>query len=135
MEDQVGESAQLGTVGRGTPTSSEITSIGTLPAKSEMKSNEPDSSAGSRCWSVISRMRTSMAFTLEGVKPLPTSDRMRVCFGGSRARKDIVRCASGPKALGSSETPYELEYASTLRKAASTSSWRDSAQKSNCSER
>ena len=80
-------------------------------------------------------MRGSMAFTLDGVKPLPTSDRMRVCLGGSRARNDIVRWASGPKAAGSRETPQALEKASTLRKAPMTSSWRESAQKSNSSLR
>ncbi len=90
---------------RGTPTSSEITSIGTLPAKSAMKSNVPRSSAGSRCSRVIWRTRSSIAPTLVGVNPLPTSERILVCLGGSSARKDMVRWASGLKALGSRDTP------------------------------
>ncbi len=43
--------------------------------------------------------------------------------------------ASGPKALGSSDTPWALENPSRLRKAASTSSCRDRAQKSSSSLR
>ena len=54
---------------------------------------------------MISRMRSSMALTLVGVKPLPTSERIRVWSGGSRARKDMTLWASGLKALGSSDTP------------------------------
>ncbi len=63
--------------------------MGTLPAKSRMKSNDPRSSAGSRCSRVISRIRSSIAATLVGVNPLPTSDRMRVCRGGSMAKNDM----------------------------------------------
>ena len=40
----------------GTPTSSEITSIGSRPAKSAMKSNEPASRAGARCATASARM-------------------------------------------------------------------------------
>ena len=90
---------------RGTPISSEITSIGTLPAKSAMKSNVPCSMAGSRCSTVICRIRSSSRATVRGLNALFTRVRMRVWSGGSRARKDIVLCASGPKAAGSSETP------------------------------
>ena len=109
--------------------------MGSLPAKSAMKSNEPRSRAGSRCSRAMARMSASIAATLDGVKPLPTSERMRVCRGGSRARNDMNLWASGPKALGSSETPLALEKPSRLRKAASTSSWRESAQKSSSSLR
>ena len=53
----------------------------------------------------MARIRSSIWATLDGVKPLPTSERIRVCRGGSRARNDITLWASGPKALGSRETP------------------------------
>ena len=109
--------------------------MGSLPAKSAMKSNVPLSRAASRCSTAMARISSSIWATFEGVKPLPTSERIRVCLGGSRARKDMNLWASGPKALGSRETPYELEKASTLRKAASTSAWRDRAKKSSSSLR
>ena len=109
--------------------------MGSLPAKSAMKSKVPCSRAGSRCSRAISRMWSSIWATLDGVKPLPTSERIRVWRGGSRARKDMNLWASGPKALGSSETPWALENPSTLRKAARTSSWRERAQKSSSSFR
>ena len=79
--------------------------MGSRPAKSAMKSNEPASSAGSRCATASARMPSSMAATRRGVKLLPTMERMRVCRGGSMARNDMARCASGPKAAGSRLTP------------------------------
>ena len=54
----------------GTPTSSEITSIGSRPAKSPMKSNVPASSAGSR-WATA-------------------SSRIRVLHGGHPARREAL---------------------------------------------
>ncbi len=89
----------------GTPTSSLITSIGSRPAKSEMKSKLPRSTAGSRCSTASWRMRGSSSATRRGVKLLPTSERSRVWPGGSMARNDIDRWAWGPKAAGSSDTP------------------------------
>ena len=47
-----------------------------------------------------SRIRSSMAATRRGVKLLPTMERMRVCRGGSMARNDMARCASGPRRPG-----------------------------------
>ena len=79
--------------------------MGTLPAKSAMKSKVPCSMAGSRCSMVISRMRSSSRATVLGVNALFTSVRIRVWSGGSRARNDMVLCASGPKAAGSRDTP------------------------------
>ena len=66
----------------------------------------------------MARIRSSIWATFDGVNPLPTSERIRVWRGGSRARNDITLWASGPKALGSRETPWALEKPSTLRKAA-----------------
>ncbi len=51
------------------------------------------------------RMPSSMAATRRGVKLLPTMERMRVWRGGSMARNDMARWASGPKAAGSRLTP------------------------------
>ncbi len=109
--------------------------MGSLPAKSAMKSKVPSSRAGPRCSRAMVRMSCSIWATLVGVNPLPTSERIRVWRGGSRARNDMNRWASGPKALGSRDTPEALEKASMLRKAPSTSSWRDRAQKSSSSLR
>ena len=75
----------------------------------------------------MDRMCSSIWATLDGVNPLPTSERIRVWRGGSRARKDMNLWASGPKALGSRDTPWALENPSRFRNAASTSSWRESA--------
>ena len=50
-------------------------------------------------------MPSSMAATRRGVKLFPTMERMRVWRGGSMARNDMARCASGPKAAGSRLTP------------------------------
>ncbi|WP_206066507.1 hypothetical protein [Nonomuraea composti] len=47
----------------------------------------------------------------------------------------MVRCAAGPHALGSSETPLALENRSWSRKAADTSACREIAQKSSSSLR
>ncbi|WP_237108329.1 hypothetical protein [Nonomuraea sp. MG754425] len=69
------------------------------------------------------------------MKPLETRARSLVCAGGSMARNDMARCAAGPHALGSSETPLALEQRAWSRKAADTSAWRDSAQKSSASSR
>ncbi|SLH18251.1 Uncharacterised protein [Mycobacteroides abscessus subsp. abscessus] len=55
---------------------------------------------------------------------------MRMCRGSSIARNDMVRCACGPQAAGSSETPLALESRVASRKAAVTSACLDSAQKS-----
>ncbi|GAA4370399.1 hypothetical protein GCM10023088_21670 [Actinomadura verrucosospora] len=63
------------------------------------------------------------------MNPLDTRARIRVWRGGSSARNDIVRGAWGPQALGSTETPWELEKVAWSRKAADTSACRDSAQK------
>ena len=55
---------------RARPISSEITSIGSLPAKSAMKSNVPCSRAGSRCSTAMARMRSSIWATLDGGEAL-----------------------------------------------------------------
>ena len=47
----------------------------------------------------------------------------------------MVLCACGPQADGSSETPLALENRDGSRNAATTSSWRESAQKSSSSLR
>ena len=70
-----------------------------------MKSKEPASTAGPRWATASALMPSSMAATRRGVKLLPTMARMRVCRGGSMARKDMARWASGPKAAGSRVTP------------------------------
>ncbi len=77
----------------------------------------------------------SCSATRRGVNPLETSPRMRPCIGGSSARNDMVRCALGPDAAGSSDTPCELDSRSKSRKPSMTSSWRDSAQKPSSSLR
>ena len=81
----------------GTPSSSLITSIGSLPAKSAMKSQRVCSRQASRCSRAIARIRGSSSDTRRGVKPRETSARMRVCRGGSIARNDMVASASGWK--------------------------------------
>src|SRR3546814_13248002 len=74
-------------------------------------------------------MRGSSSTTRRGVKPRDTNPRMRPCIGGSMARNDIVRCAWGPDAAGSSDTPCAAEKRAESRKPATTSAWRDRAQK------
>ena len=80
-------------------------------------------------------MRGSSSATRRGVKPRDTRPRMRPCIGGSIARNDIVLCACGPDAEGSSETPCEDEKRALSRNASITSAWRDSAQKPSASLR
>ena len=53
---------------------------------------------------------------------------MRPCIGGSIARNDIVRCAFGPDAAGSRDTPCADENRTLSRKPSTTSAWRDRAQ-------
>jgi hypothetical protein len=53
----------------GTPSIWEITSIGTLAARSPTKSKEPDCRQASRCETVRARMSSSIAATRRGVKP------------------------------------------------------------------
>ena len=52
--------------------------MGSLPAKSAMKSNVPRSRAASRCSRAMARIRSSIWATFDGVNPLPTSERIRV---------------------------------------------------------
>ena len=60
---------------------------------------------------------------------------MRVWRGGSIARNDIVVSAFSWKASRSRETPWRFEKVSMSLKAASTSAWRESAQKPSASFR
>ena len=64
--------------------------MGSLPAKSAMKSNDGEAMAASRCSTVSWRMRGSSSATRRGVNPRDTRPRMRPCLGGSMARKDMV---------------------------------------------
>ncbi|SKV34330.1 Uncharacterised protein [Mycobacteroides abscessus subsp. abscessus] len=115
----------------GTPISSEMTSMGSLPAYSAMKSkdrSEALASARSRCVRASATTCPSSSRILLGVNPFDTSVRSRRCSGSSMARNDMTSLACGPKDALSMETPLALESASLFRKPCSTSWCRDSAQ-------
>ena len=67
----------------GTPIISAITWSGSSAATSTTKSHSPRAATSSTIPFVVSRMRSSSRPIMRGVKPLFTSSRSFVCFGGS----------------------------------------------------
>ncbi len=100
-----------------------------------MKSKLPRSTAASVYFPAISRIRGSSAATRRGVNARETRPRIAVCSGGSMARNEMNLDASGVHIDRSIITPFALENAAWSRNPVSTSSYRDSAQKSSSSFR
>ena len=106
VHEQVGEAAHLVAVGLGHADISEMTSIGSLPAKSPIQSNSPpSSSAGRGSGSVISLDLGSSSGTRRGVNARGDQLAQPRAVGGSIARNDMVRWASGGQRAGRGRRP------------------------------